>query len=447
MTLPQNISAVLDRLTSSGFEAYIVGGCVRDMLMGREPSDFDITTSASPEQTLAVFGDMHTLTHGMKHGTVTVMADGEPVEITTFRKDGEYKDSRHPETVSFDATLEQDLARRDFTCNAMAYDPAEGLVDIFGGQEDIKNGVIRAVGDPEERFNEDALRILRALRFASVLGFEIEEKTAQAAKKCSPLLANVSGERIYAELSKLLCGKNCFNIIMDHPEVLDRVVPGILRMKGYSQHNSYHIYTLLEHTARVVMNVPAKPYMRLAALLHDIGKPDCQTVDKDDPEKWHFHGHPERSVEMAEEIIHKLKCDGETRDRALGIIKYHDVRFKADEKMILRWLGKLGEEMFLDILDLHYADITAQNPLYFDERAENLAGIRAIIADAVAKQRCFTVSSLAINGKDIIALGIPQGQCVGALLDALLEEVIDGKLENERNNLLERAKELADLQQ
>lgn len=444
MTLPQNISAVLERLAASGFEAYIVGGCVRDMLMGREPADYDITTSASPEQTLAVFGDMRTLTHGMRHGTVTVMSGGEPVEITTFRRDGEYKDSRHPETVSFDATLEQDLARRDFTCNAMAYEPSAGLVDIFGGREDIQNGVIRAVGDPGARFGEDALRILRALRFSSVLGFEIEESTARAAEKCSGLLANVSGERIWAELSRLLCGKNCFDVLMKYPAVIDRAVPGTLRMKDYSQHNNYHVYTLLEHTARVVVNVPAVPYMRLAALLHDIGKPDCQTVDRNDPKKWHFHGHPERSAELAEEAMRRLRCDGDTRDRVLNIIIHHDVRFKADEKMILRWLGKLGEKDFLDILDLHYADILAQNPIYFEERAENLAGIRRIIADATVKRKCFTVASLAVNGSDLIALGVPQGQRIGEILEALLGEVIDGALENEKPSLLARAKEIAE---
>ncbi len=440
MTLPQNILFVLDRLNNAGFEAYIVGGCVRDHLMGRVPADYDITTSASPEQTLALFSDMHTLTYGMKHGTVAVMSGGEPVEITTFRRDGEYHDSRHPDTVYFDATLEQDLARRDFTCNAIAYSPAVGLVDIFGGREDIEKKIIRAVGAPEERFSEDALRIFRALRFSSVLGFEIESATAEAAVKSRALLDNVSGERLYTELCKLLCGDGCFDVIMKYPEILDRAVPGVFAMKDYCQHNPYHVYTLLEHTARVVQGVPAVPYMRLAALMHDLGKPDCRTVDENGI--WHFHSHPERSCEIAAKALERLRCDGATRDKVLDLVRYHDLRFKTDEKMVLRWLGRLGADTMRDIFDIQQADISAQNPDMLAPRMEDLRIIRGVVDRAVEQDSCVTISALAVSGKDLLALGLPQGAQVGRLLKQLLEEVINGEAENERSALLSRAKEL-----
>lgn len=439
MNLPDGVKAVLSRLENNGFEAYIVGGCVRDMLMGRIPDDYDITTSSLPEQTAEIFSDCKLLSYGAKHGTVTVMYDGMPLEITTFRREGEYIDSRRPNVVYFDATLEQDLSRRDFTCNAMAYSPQKGLIDIFGGREDINGGIIRAVGRAEERFSEDALRILRALRFASVLDFEIEENTAAAAIKCGPLLDNISGERKCAELFKLLCGKGFTRIIREHTEVIANVIPGIMRMKGYDQNNHNHVHTLLEHTLLVAENVPSVPYMRLAALLHDIGKPDCCTTDEYGVS--HFYGHPDKSLIHAERLLNRLKCDNFTRNRVLELIKYHDVRFEPNEKTILRWLNKVGEDMLNDIFAIQRADILAQNPDYFF-RLDKLEECRDIAEKAIEEKKCCSVGMLAINGNDLMKMGVPQGMKIGEVLQRLLDEVVDGITENNKSALLQRANDI-----
>lgn len=438
MNLPEGVKAVLSRLENNGFEAYIVGGCVRDMFMGRTPDDYDITTSAMPEQTAELFSDCRLLSYGAKHGTVTVMYDGMPLEITTFRREGEYTDSRRPSAVYFDATLEQDLSRRDFTCNAMAYSPQRGLVDIFGGREDIKNGVIRAVGKAEERFSEDALRILRALRFASVLDFEIEENTARAAAECGVLLDNISGERICTELFKLLCGRGFARIIREHTDVLGNIIPGIIRMKDFDQNNHNHVHTLLEHTLIAAENVPPVPYMRLAALMHDTGKPDCCTVDEKGES--HFYGHPEKSVMHAEKLLNRLKCDNLTRNRVIDLIRYHDVRYEPNEKTILRWLNRVGEDMLMDIFTLQKADILAQNPKYF-LRMDKVEECRFIAEKAVEEKKCCSVGMLKINGNDLINMGVPQGAKIGELLQKLLDEVVDGSLANEHDALAERASE------
>ena len=439
MNLPDGVKAVLKRLENNGCEAYIVGGCVRDMLIGRTPDDYDITTSSSPEQTAELFSNCRLLSYGAKHGTVTVMYDDMPLEITTFRREGEYTDSRRPDVVYFDATLEQDLSRRDFTCNAMAYSPQRGLVDIFGGRDDINKGMIRAVGDAEMRFSEDALRILRALRFASVLDYEIEEDTAMAAVKCGSLLDNISGERISAELFKLLCGKGFARVIREYTEALASIIPGIMQMKDFDQNNHNHVHSLLEHTLLVAENVPPVPYMRLAALLHDIAKPDCCTTDEEGES--HFYGHPERSIVRAEALLDRLKCDNLTRNRVLDLIKYHDVRFEPNEKTILRWLNRVGESMLMDIFAIQKADILAQNPKYFF-RMDKVEKCRIIAEKAVAEKKCCSVSMLAINGTDLMKLGVPQGAKIGELLHELLDDVVDGIVENEKSALLRRAESL-----
>lgn len=439
MELPKGLKAVISRLENNGFEAYIVGGCVRDTLMGRVPDDYDVTSSALPEQTAEIFSDCRLLSYGAKHGTVTVMYDGMPIEITTFRREGEYTDSRRPSVVYFDATLEQDLSRRDFTCNAMAYSPERGLVDIFGGRDDINKGIIRAVGVAEDRFSEDALRILRALRFASVLDFEIEKNTALAAVKCGPLLNNISGERICTELFKLLCGKGFARVIREHTAVLENVIGGIMQMKDYDQNNHNHIHTLLEHTLIVAENVPPMPYIRLAALLHDIGKPESCT--RDDNGVSHFYGHHEKSVVHAEKLLDRLKCDNLTRKRVVDLIRYHDVRFEPNEKTILRWLNNVGEEMLADIFTLQKADILAQNPKYLF-RMDKVEECQLIMQKAVKEKKCCSVGMLAINGTDLMNMGVPQGNAIGKMLHRLLDEVVEGQIENDRDKLIARAENM-----
>ena len=288
--LPAQVNTALARLHDAGYEAYIVGGCVRDRIMGREPKDYDITTSALPEQTAAVFAGERIIETGMKHGTVTVLLDGEPLEITTFRIDGTYSDSRHPDAVTFTPSLREDLARRDFTMNAMAYSSETGLVDPFGGQADIAAKYIRCVGDPDLRFREDALRILRALRFSSVLGFPIEPETDGAARYLCLLLKKISAERVFSELKQLLCGPDVRRVLLDYAGVLGAVLPEILPMQGFDQRNPHHCYDILEHTAAAVEAMPPEPALRLAALLHDVGKPECFFTDEDGV--GHFYGHP-----------------------------------------------------------------------------------------------------------------------------------------------------------
>ncbi|MBQ3562784.1 MAG: tRNA nucleotidyltransferase, partial [Clostridia bacterium] len=288
--LPHQVDFALNKLIAAGYEAFIVGGCIRDILRQKAPSDYDITTSAEPEQTKAVFEGEKIIETGLKHGTVTLLKDGMPLEITTYRIDGAYADNRRPTSVQFTKSLTEDLARRDFTINAMAFSKKTGIVDPFGGEADLQNKIIRSVGDADRRFNEDALRLMRAIRFASVLGFKIEEKTKISIFKNKNLLKNISSERIAAELVKLLCGKNAKQIIIDYFEVLEVILPEISQMKNFNQNNPHHIYPLLEHTAIAVENTPAEPPLRLAMLLHDCGKPDALTIDERGVS--HFYGHP-----------------------------------------------------------------------------------------------------------------------------------------------------------
>ena len=311
--LPAGVSRALTMLESAGFEAFIVGGCVRDALRGITPKDYDITTSALPEETKSVFRDWRVIETGIQHGTITVVMDGMPLEITTYRTEGTYSDNRHPDSVSFTASLREDVARRDFTMNAIAYSPTRGMIDHFGGAEDIRRGIIRCVGDPATRFREDALRMMRGIRFASVLGFAIEKNTAAAIHENKERIPTVSAERIRVELTKLLCGANVKNVLMDWWDVIGTVIPEILPMHGFDQKTPYHIYDVWEHTAVAVSNIPPDPHLRLCALLHDIGKPPSFFTDEKGV--GHFYGHPAVSARMTEEILARLKYDNATRRR------------------------------------------------------------------------------------------------------------------------------------
>lgn len=425
-------------LHRAGYEAYVVGGCVRDAIMQNEINDFDITTSATPDEMKVVFKDERTFDTGIKHGTITLYYNRENVEITTYRVDGEYDDNRHPKSVEFTKRLENDLKRRDFTMNAIVYNDKEGFIDMFSGIEDIKNKVIRAIGDPKKRFEEDALRILRAIRFSSVLGFTIEESTKRAMIECKSLLHNVSGERIAVEINKFLLGKNVKNAILENYEILGEIIPEINRMQGFDQQTKWHIYDVLTHTAVAVENIPPVVHLRLAAFLHDTGKVHTFTVDERGA--GHFYGHNEKSAEIAHSYLTKYKYDNFTKDRVTRLVKVHDTPIEEDRIVIKRRLNRMGNECFFDLIELQIADNKAQNPELV--RLERFDIIKEIAND-ILNESCFSLKTLAINGSDLIKDGHKAGRKLGAILEIILNEVIDEKLPNEKEALLKRARELA----
>ncbi|MDD6188681.1 MAG: GIY-YIG nuclease family protein [Clostridiales bacterium] len=422
----------LELLRAAGYEAWLVGGCVRDLLMGKTPHDWDMTTSAEPEEAKAVFRDFKTIDTGLKHGTVTVLMDGEPLEMTTYRIDGEYADNRHPGRVSFTRNLNEDLRRRDFTMNAVAYDPTAGLADPYGGRADIALGLIRCVGEPAERFREDGLRILRALRFSAVLGFEIEKSTAAAVREERELLKNISAERIREELTRLLCGKNAGAVLRQYTVALSVVLPEILPMVGFEQHNEHHCFDVWEHTIASVENIPPEPVLRWAALFHDIGKPSSFSLGDDGV--GHFYGHAPRSAEIAEEIMSRLRFDNESRERVLTLVRHHDRPLEADAKFLKRKLNRLGERGFFELLSLCRADNLAQARAY-RYRQQHYDEVERLAREILVGDDCFTLKHLAVNGHDLMALGY-KGREIGRALDMLLEAVMDDNVENEREALL-----------
>ena len=435
MQLPTYVMDALSRLETAGFAAYAVGGCVRDQLMGRTPGDYDVTTAALPEQTAAVFAGERVIGTGMKHGTVTVLLDGHPLEITTFRVDGAYSDARHPDAVTFTRSLREDLARRDFTVNAIAWRPSEGLVDPFGGEADVRSGVLRCVGDADARFREDALRILRCLRFSAVLGFRIEPETAAAARANRALLRAVSAERVAEELRKLVCGPLVRSVVLEYTDVLGEVVPELLPLRGFEQHSPYHCYDVLEHCAAACEAVPPEPALRLAALLHDVGKPDCFFIGEDGV--GHFYGHSARSAELVDPLLRRLRFDNESREEITALVRLHDVMLEPNERSVLRALRKYGPDFFFRLLQLKRADALAHAP--GDKRDERLARcevLEALANDLLARSACFSLRDLAVSGDDLLAAGFAPGPAVGAALNALLDAVTDGLVPNEKAALL-----------
>lgn len=435
--LPPQVLDALDRLHQAGYEAWIVGGCVRDLLLGRVPTDYDITTSALPPQTKEVFRDRRVVETGIRHGTVTLLEEGMPLEITTYRVDGTYSDARHPDGVTFTTSLREDAARRDFTVNAMAYAPGLGLRDDFGGQEDLARQLIRAVGDPDRRFQEDALRVLRAIRFASVLDFALEEETAAAARRQAAGLQKVSAERVFQELSKLLCGPKAGQVLLAYPDILGQVIPELLPMVGFDHRNCHHCYDVYTHTAVAVDHVPPQLPLRLAMLLHDIGKPDTFSLGEDG--QGHFYGHPRRSVELAEGILLRLRAPKKLREQVLTLVRYHDAQIEEDPARLRRWLHKLGPEGFFALLAIQRGDAAGQAPAYCTriERADRLESqARALLA----QMPCLTLADLAVNGHDLLQLGY-RGPALGRALQRLLEEVLAGRLVNEKAALLQWTRE------
>lgn len=440
MDMPKNVDIAINLLQSAGFEAYAVGGCVRDSLLGKTPNDWDITTSAKPEDMKSVFADFHCIDTGIKHGTVTVVIDGEPLEITTFRLDGEYEDNRHPKSVTFTSNLGADLGRRDFTVNAMAYSKKTGTVDLFGGQNDLKNKIIRCVGDPDRRFNEDALRILRALRFASALDFEIEEKTAQSLLKNCALLGNISEERIAKELLKLVCGKGAKRILTDFAPVLFEILPELQPMYKNSHDNPHHCYDIYEHTLIAVESIDPELTLRFAMLLHDCGKPAVKKFDENGVA--HFYGHQRISAEISAQILARLKVSNKFRDEILFLVSNHDrwELYENTEKMP-RYLSKFGLDGVLNLLKVMRADVLAQSPEY-RYRLDQIADAEETAKNLAAQKPCLSLSELQINGRTLMDIGIPQGRKLGAVLAQLLDEVIDGVTKNTQEALTTRAREI-----
>ena len=440
INLPADVAVLLAMLRDAGYPAYAVGGCVRDALLGIEPHDWDICTSALPAQMQQVFRGLHTVETGLKHGTLTVVVNHVPYEITTFRVDGAYTDHRHPDTVSFVDNIAEDLSRRDFTVNAMAWSPDAGLVDLFGGRDDLAAGVIRCVGEPALRFDEDALRILRALRFASIYDFTIDPATDAAARKLAPSLAGVAGERIREELLKLLCGRGAGRILRAYPDILSEIIPEIRPMVGYDQQNHHHSYDLWEHTVRAVENMPPEADLRLAMLLHDTGKPLVRTTDEHG--EGHYRGHQQASAEIAARAADTLRLDNATRDRVLLLVRYHDIPLRTetgeinlDRSFLLRKLNRFGETDLRALIRIHRADRIAtgySSPEREDRRMkERLDALDALLAE----KPCYTLKDLAVNGHDLQAAGL-RGKEIGETLQRLLEDVMDGRVENSRDALL-----------
>ena len=438
--IPEKPKRIIAELRACGFEAFVVGGCVRNSLMGLTPHDWDICTSAKPDEMLEVFRDYETIGFGMKHGTLVVMVEGEPFEVTTYRVDGEYSDNRHPESVTFTDDLTLDLSRRDFTCNAMAFNEDNGVIDPFGGAEDLKNNLLRCVGDPEKRFREDALRIMRALRFASVYGFDVEESTAKSVHGCKELLNNIAAERIREELTGVLTGKGAGVILERFRDVIAVIMPEISETFDFPQHSLHHCFDVWGHTVHSVDAVESDALLRTVMLLHDIGKPRAHTTDANGFD--HFKGHQKISAELGEAILRRLRFPNDFTDNCLSLIIYHDVRYDGSARQIKRLLQKLGEENARRLFKIQRADTAAQSDY---RRAEKYASIdlaEKTAGEIISQNSCFRLKDLAVNGSDILALGLAEGRAVGDVLNALLEEVIDEKVPNEKESLLKRAKEL-----
>ena len=432
MIMTEEIVTVMDTLQSKGYEVFLVGGFVRDSIMKKKADDADFATNATPDEMLSAFKDFRTLTTGLKHGTITVIINHKPFEITTYRTEKGYSDCRHPDEVAFAERIEDDLSRRDFTVNSIAFNPITGYVDPYGGKSDIEKKIIRCVGDPETRFSEDALRILRGLRFASVLSFSIDKETEKAMFKCKDLLQNISKERVFTEISKMLCGKNIRAVLSAYSDILAVVIPEIKEMKGFEQHNFHHIYDVLEHAAVVVESAPALPHMRFAALLHDCGKPHCFSFDKDGV--GHFYSHASISASMAEEALIRLKCDNKTREKVVKLIKLHDAPIEENEVVIKKKLSKYGEDLFFDLISLKRADTLGLAP-EFHCRDAHFDTLEAIAQKVLSEKPCFSLKDLAINGNDLAELGF-KGREIGEKLKLLLNAVMENKVENNKEDLI-----------
>lgn len=471
--IPKNVDYILYNFERYGYHTFAVGGCVRDAFLGRIPHDWDLCTQALPNTMLNLANTLNTIEEanvnhyrktgveyhpktiktiptGIKHGTVTFMIDGEPYEITTFRCDGDYSDCRRPDNVTFTSNINDDLARRDFTINAIAVNPYQGVVDPFKGIDDINNKVIRCVGNPDDRFNEDGLRILRAIRFAAQLGFTIEDETAKSIHKNKDLLDKISKERIQSELFKILNSDFCGNnILREYADIICKCIPQIKPMIGFQQNNPWHSYDVWEHTLHCmeheIFNDTAKLYpsdinVRLAVLLHDIGKPHCYLEDEN--HIGHFYGHASTSASITEDILRNLKCSNDIINSVCELVAHHDVEFTPTKSAVKRLLNKLGETQLRRLIVLRLCDIHGQNQNIdnFEERVDKVIKMLSILTEVLMEAECFTLKDLAVNGNDLIEIGIQQGKTIGNVLNSLLSMVIDGEVENEKKKLLSMAR-------
>ena len=438
ITLPRKVTMIINNLQLHGYGAFAVGGCVRDSILARRPEDWDITTSAKPEEIKKLF--RRTVDTGIEHGTVTVLLGKDSFEVTTYRIDGMYEDSRHPKEVIFTNRLEEDLRRRDFTINAMAYNDEVRLVDVFGGMKDLNHHLIRCVGEPKERFQEDALRILRAVRFSAQLKFPIEPETADAIRELAPTLEKISAERIQAELVKLL--------VSPHPEqIRDAYELGITKvilpewdaMEGVAQNTPHHKYDVAEHTVQALKNVKRDKILRLTMLFHDMGKPAMRTTDEKGRD--HFKGHALVSEEIARSVMRRLKFDNDTVKKVTRLVCYHDYRIEATPQNVRRAMNRIGVDLFPYYLAVRMADVKAQSPYRRREKIENIIAMREIYQETLIREDCVTLRGLAVSGKDLMAIGMKPGRELGNMLNELLEWVIDEPECNKKEILCEYVKE------
>lgn len=431
--LPKAVQEIIRTLQQNNFEAYAVGGCVRDSILGRIPDDWDITTSASPEEVKDLF--RRTIDTGIEHGTVTVMIEKEGYEVTTYRIDGKYEDGRHPTEVTFTRNLKEDLLRRDFTINAMAYNDTDGLVDIFGGMEDIERKMIRCVGDPKARFTEDALRLMRAIRFAAQLGYTIDDETKEAMKEIAGNLSKISAERIQVELVKTLVSPNPYMLKAAYELGLTKIfMPEFDLAMETPQRNRHHKYNVGEHSLIATGYIRADKVLRLTMLMHDFGKPHCITMDEEGIE--HYYGHPAKSEELAREILHRLKFDNDTIRKVCTLVRYHDERIVSGVKYMRRAVARIGEDAFPELFEVQEADISAQSDYKRDSKFATLEANRKDYEEMLALNQCVSKADLAVNGRDLIEHGMKPGKEIGAVLDAMLADVIEEPEHNNKEYLL-----------
>lgn len=436
--MPKGCKELINILHSNGYEAFLCGGAVRDSILGRPIHDYDITTSATPDEMMEVFKDNRIIETGLQHGTITIVIDGEGYECTTYRIDGNYSDSRRPDSVTFTRSLKEDLKRRDFTINAMAYNDEVGLVDPFNGMEDIEHYKIRCVGRAEDRFSEDALRILRAIRFASQLGFVVDSDVSLNIHKMYKNLENISIERINSEFCKIALSSEFYIQIGLFREVFSLFIPEIKDMFGFQQNNPYHIYDVWNHTVHAIEYCKSDDLVtRLAVFFHDIGKPHCYQDGEDGIR--HFKGHGRVSADMTDKIMKRLRFDNDTREKVVELVYYHDATFEVGKKYVKRWLNKIGEEQFRRLLNVRRADIKAQADMAQETRLQKIDNIEYILEEVLQDDECFSLKDLAVNGKDLITIGYKPGKEIGEVLNNLLDSVISGEYINEKEKLLEIA--------
>ncbi len=442
--IPKDVKLILNILNDNNYEAYVVGGCVRDSILNRSPNDWDICTSAKVEDMIDIFiaAGYEVIPTGIKHGTITVVINKNTYEVTTFRIDGEYSDSRHPDYIEFTTDIVADLSRRDFTINAIAYNPKTGIVDPFLGLADIENKFIKCVGNPQDRFSEDALRILRAIRFSCQLDFTIEPDTYCCIKDMYRKLEAISQERITAELNKMIMCDSFYQNFIDMPELFSFIIPELEPCVNFNQNNPHHNHTVYDHIAYAISYAPKDLITKLALLFHDIGKPNCKTDDENGIS--HYYGHAVESELIADTVMKRMKYDNDTRQAVVELVKYHDSTVTARHNAIKKWLNKIGEHQLRRLIKIRIADVLAQKLDYKDDRIYNANMVSNIIDEVIAQESCFLLKDLKVSGKQLLAIGFKEGPQIGQVLAKLLQLVIDDDIENDEKILLEKAKELFD---